>query len=81
MAPAAALDLAAVRQLTNLNEVNRLLHDANAKERAINAELELLLGKRGELEDGLLVLHQSTAEASSRAELRSGSPDTGLPQP
>ncbi|KAK9830013.1 hypothetical protein WJX72_009198 [[Myrmecia] bisecta] len=49
-------------QLTNLNDINRLLHETVAKERSIDAELEQLLSKREDIEAGLLVLHSATAE-------------------
>lgn len=61
-----ALDLASVRQLSNVNEVHRLLHEANTRERSIDAELEQLLSRRGELEQSLLALHASTAEVRRR---------------
>ena len=57
-----ALDLASVRALNNINDVNRLLHEANTKERSIDAELEQLLSRRGQLEDSLLTLHDATTE-------------------
>lgn len=57
-----ALDLAAVRSLSNIADVHRLLHEANTRERSIDAELEQLLSRRGQLEDGLLSLHDATVE-------------------
>lgn len=54
--------LEAVRQLASVADVNRLLHEASTRERAIDAELEQLLSKRGELEHCLVELHSSTEE-------------------
>lgn len=51
-----------VRQLRSVADVNRLLHEASARERAIDAELEQLLGRRGELEARLVELHGGTQE-------------------
>jgi hypothetical protein len=67
MAPAAAaasaaFGLEAVRSLASVADVNRLLHEASARERAIDSELEQLLFKRSELEERLVELHASTAE-------------------
>ncbi|KAK9819498.1 hypothetical protein WJX81_007056 [Elliptochloris bilobata] len=61
-APAASSDLALLRALTNVADINRLLHDTLAKERAVDQELEQLLGKRVQVEQGLLGLRGSTAE-------------------
>ncbi len=58
----AGFGLDAVRQLSSVAEVNRLLHEASARERAIDNELEQLLSKRGELEHCLVELHTSTEE-------------------
>ena len=57
-----ATDFAAVSSLTNLNEINRLLHETLAKERTIDLELDKLLNKRGDLEKQLVALQSSTAE-------------------
>ena len=51
-------------QLTSLNDINRLLHETLGRERAIDAELEGLLAKRGDVEGRLLDLRVSTAEVS-----------------
>jgi hypothetical protein len=67
MAGLGALDLASVRALSNMNDVNRLLHEANTRERSIDAELEQLLSRRGQLEDSLLTLHAATAEVRGGA--------------
>lgn len=56
--------MAGLRELTNLNDITRLLHEMLAKERGVNAELEGLIAKRGTLEGGLVTLRSSTAEAS-----------------
>ncbi|KAL4441200.1 hypothetical protein ABPG77_011437 [Micractinium sp. CCAP 211/92] len=58
----AGFGLDAVRQLSSVAEVNRLLHEASARERAIDNELEQLLSKRGELQHCLVELHTSTEE-------------------
>ena len=58
----ATTDLALIRKLTNVADINRLLHDTLAKERTVDQELEQLLGKRVEVEQGLLGLQASTAE-------------------
>ncbi len=54
--------LAGLQQLTNLNDITRLLHEMLARERSVNAELEGLLSKRSTLEGGLVTLQSSTAE-------------------
>lgn len=51
-----------VRALRSVADVNRLLHEASARERAIDAELEQLLARRGQLEQRLVQLHASTEE-------------------
>lgn len=56
------LELTAVRNLSNANDVNRLLHEANTRERSIDAELEQLLSRRDQLDDRILALHATTAE-------------------
>jgi hypothetical protein len=58
--------LEAVRSLSSVADVHRLLHEASARERAIDTELEQLLSKRSELEQGLLELHSSTEEVGTR---------------
>lgn len=58
----AGFGLDVVRQLASVADVNRLLHEASARERAIDAELEQLLSKRGELENCLMELQASTDE-------------------
>lgn len=71
MAPAAVLagggsfSLDVVRSLSSVADVHRLLHEASARERAIDTELEQLLSRRSELEQGLLDLHTSTEEVGA----------------
>ncbi|PSC72320.1 conserved oligomeric Golgi complex subunit 4 isoform B [Micractinium conductrix] len=69
----------AVRQLASVADVNRLLHEASARERAIDAELEQLLARRGDLEACLVQLHTSTEEMLQvmRAEAESLAGSTG----
>jgi len=55
-------ELANCRGLTNLNDINRLLHEVVARERAIDSELEQQLGRRGEIERSLQLTSSSTAE-------------------
>lgn len=59
-----ALDLASIKKLTNLNDINRLLHEALSRERAIDLELEQLLSRRTDVDRDLLKLHASTGEVS-----------------
>jgi hypothetical protein len=54
--------MAVLRELTNLNDITRVLHEMLARERCVNAELEGLTAKRGTLETGLVTLRSSTAE-------------------
>lgn len=61
--------LEAVRQLASVADVNRLLHEASARERAIDTELEQLLFKRSELEQCLVELHLSTEEVRAEGQL------------
>ena len=62
-------EAAAAAQLTNLNDINRLLQETLGGERAIDAELEGLLAKRGDIEGRLASLQTSTAEARSSGTL------------
>ncbi|DBB16575.1 TPA: Golgi transport complex subunit 4 [Trebouxia sp. C0006] len=55
-------DISAVEKLTSLSDISRLLHDTLAKERGLEAELDQLLHRRGELEKGLLDLHAGSRE-------------------
>ncbi len=56
-----------VRALRSAADVNRLLHEASARERAIDGELEQLLARRGQLEQRLTQLHASTEEVGRRS--------------
>ena len=52
-APAAAIsDLAIIKKLTSVADISRLLHDTLARERAVDQELEQLLGRRVQVEQG-----------------------------
>ncbi len=57
-------DISAVENLTSLSDISRLLHDTLAKERGLEAELDQLLHRRGELEKGLLDLHAGSREVN-----------------
>lgn len=65
-AAASVFGVEQVRQLRSVADVHRLLHEASARERAIDAELEQLLLRRGELEQRLVELHGSTEEVRGR---------------
>lgn len=58
----AGLDLSVIHKLTNLSEINRLLHETVAKERAVDSELDRLLAKRTDLERSFLLLNNPTSE-------------------
>lgn len=58
----AAVDLAAITKLTNLNDIHKLLHETLAKEISVDADLNKLLGKRVDLEHGVLQLNVATRE-------------------
>ena len=65
MAPVASAPAALnidMSRLTNLNDIVKLLHETLAKERAIDAELDKMLMKRGDLERNILSLNASTSE-------------------
>lgn len=62
--PKAGLDMQAVEQLTNPNDINKLLHESLATERTIDAGLEQLLGRRGQLQDELVSLANFSGEVS-----------------
>lgn len=64
---------AKLHQLTNLNDINRLLHETVARERAIEAELDRQLGRRGELERSILLLNAATSEVRCTAREAGGS--------
>ena len=61
-----AVDLALITRLTNLNDINKLLHETVAKERALDMELDQLLSKRADLERSFLLLNTPTAEVNMR---------------
>lgn len=64
---ASGADLSLIHRLTNLTEINRLLHETVAKERGIDADLDRLLSKRTDLERSFLMLNTPTAEVCSIA--------------
>ena len=64
MSVLAPLDFSSVRRLTNLNDINRALHETLALERSIEAELEQLLSKRADIEKGFINLHDSASDVS-----------------
>lgn len=74
---AGAADFAQLSSLTNLNDINRLLHETIAWERSIEADLDKQLGRRTELERDILQLNAATSEVCLlvcvAAELLSGS--------
>ncbi len=61
----ATVDLALIHRLTNLNEINKMLHETIAKERTLEQELDQLLSKRADLERSFLLLNAPTAEVWS----------------
>ncbi len=65
MSVLALLDFSSVRRLTNLNDINRALHETVALERSIEAELEQLLSKRADIEKGFISLHDSASDVST----------------
>lgn len=48
--------------LTNLNDINRLLHETIARERGIEADLDRQLSRRNDLERNILLLNATTSE-------------------
>lgn len=50
--------------LTNLTDINRLLHETIAWERSIEADLDKQLGRRTQLERDILQLNAATSEVS-----------------
>jgi hypothetical protein len=59
--------VALIHKLTNLNDINRLLHEVLQKERTVDNELDRLLSKRGELERNFLLLNAPTTEVRRSA--------------
>ena len=55
-------DIRVVEQLTSLTDISRLLHETLATERGLEAELDQLLSRRGDLEQNLLALHAGSRE-------------------
>lgn len=51
--------------LTNLTDINRLLHETIAWERSIEADLDKQLGRRTELERDILQLNAATSEVGT----------------
>lgn len=62
-----SVDVATVRQLSNPADINRLLIDAVALERSIEAELEALLSSRTVVDDALMSLKVETSNALQAA--------------
>ena len=54
--------VSAVECLTSLSDISRILHETLAKERSLEAELDQLLNRRGEIEKGLIALHAGSRE-------------------
>jgi hypothetical protein len=59
---AGAGDFAQLSSLTNLNDINRLLHETIAWERSIESDLDKQLVRRTELERDILQLNAATTE-------------------
>lgn len=53
-----------MKRLTSLAEVDRALADVAARERAVDARLQTLLGNRAELEAGLAAIEDDTKNVS-----------------
>jgi hypothetical protein len=75
------VDVATVRQLSHAGDVNRLLVDAVALERSIDADLEHLLASSAVVDDALVGLRADTADAlggarADAAALRASTADT-----
>ena len=66
-------DLRSVEQLTSLSDISRLLHETLARERGLEAELDHLLHRRGDLEQSLLALHASSREVQALLTVASSS--------
>lgn len=56
------VDLQQLKKLSNINDINRLLHETLAKERNIDLELEKVLAKRNVVERSLADLQGGTSE-------------------
>ncbi|KAK9800868.1 hypothetical protein WJX73_002883 [Symbiochloris irregularis] len=57
-----------VSKLTSIQDINRLLNETAAKERALDEELEQLLNKRSLLEKNVSSLNASTVQVLERVE-------------
>ena len=55
-------DFSALSKLTNLAEINQLLHETYLRERVLEADLEELQLKRADVEGNLATLHAATIE-------------------
>jgi hypothetical protein len=64
IAAAGSADFTQLSSLTNLTDINRLLHETIAWERSIEADLDKQLGRRTELERDILQLNAATSEVS-----------------
>ena len=63
------LDVSSVEKLSSLSDISRLLHETLAQERGIEAELDHLLNRRGELEQTLVTLHADSTEVLVQAQV------------
>lgn len=63
------VDVATVRNLSNPADINRLLIDAVALERTIDADLEALLSSTSEVDDALGALKSETSQALQMAKI------------
>ncbi|KAG2447879.1 hypothetical protein HYH02_007335 [Chlamydomonas schloesseri] len=59
---ATTVDLSVINRLTNISDVNKILHETVARERGIDSELDRQLSKRSDLERNFLLLNTPTAE-------------------
>lgn len=59
------LDVNLVENLTTLSDISRLLHETLAQERGLEAELDQLLNRRGQLEQSLVTLHTDSTEVQT----------------
>lgn len=62
------VDINLIHRLTNLADINRLLHETVAKEHSIDHELDRLLSKRTDLERSFLLLNTPTSEVGFHAD-------------
>lgn len=54
--------LSVVRSLTNLAEVNRMLHETLMNERVLESKLDALYKGKNEKEDAFIALHKTAGE-------------------